>query len=190
MSIQRILTTAVACLAVVPITRAEDTQQKEAEQATIVIGGAHCAQCAAAIEKAMRSAPGFEIEKKRLEPGEKPNFFSNPLIVSIVGGEEAYLGQLAELVAKVKLPHRDKVQASVNVALHTTDRIDEELVQRLREHLKEVNGLVVDRPGSLGGIPTKGLLWIRMEKAGGAELAEIREAVRTFSGNAHLVEED
>jgi len=42
-----------------------------------------------------------------------------------------------------------------------------------------VNGVEVNKPGGLGGIPQDGWCWIQLENAGGAMLKEIENQART-----------
>ena len=48
----------------------------------------------------------------------------------------------------------------------------------LRAVLRDVNGVLVQQSGGLGGIPNRGFYWVRLEPAGGADLADIFRAAQ------------
>ena len=151
-------------------------KKSKVTQVTVVIRGVHCSRDAQVLLKQLKKRAGIKTKIKKINAGKTPKFFSQPLSISL-SLEKTDVGTLAELVSKVKTPHRKEFPPKLNLVLFTTEDINEPSVMRLRRVLRPINGLEVDAPGGLGGFPKRGYYWVQLENAGGAGIKEIQAAL-------------
>ena len=169
-------------------SQAQDRAAKKtkASKVAFLVKGAHCDRCVTVLRKATGKVKGIKFNVDRIQPGEKPKFFSEPFVIEIADMKKTHIGAIAKAVSEANTPHKDDLPPSLNLVLYTPDQIDEEAVMRLRSKLMDVNGVEVLLPGGLGGFPNKGFYWIRLEGAGGAELKDILAAVEKARVNVSL----
>ena len=166
----------IACMMSVLIVSAAPVRTEGADEprATIIIRGARSERVTRLFVQAIQRIPGMTFDEQDLTVGEQPQYLTDPFEVDMT--KENYVGQIAQAVAE-SLSNTD-LQATVNVVLFTEDPITEESVSRMRDALRNVNGVDVDANGGLGGVPKKGYYWVQLEAAGGAELKDILQAAR------------
>lgn len=165
---------AVAGLAAIVPCRAD----AQATKATVLVRGAHCDACVAAVRKQVAGLEGVKAPLEDINKGERPQYFSAPFHVQLGSRLETGLGALGKAVAEAPTPHRDDLPPRLHLVLYTQDQIDEPSVMALRAALRDVNGVVVDEPGSLGGRPQLGWYWVQIEPAGGADLEAVLAAAK------------
>ncbi len=168
---------AVAVLLVVLVCSV-NVQAEEKTKATVLVSGVHCDACVAAIRKGLASVKGVEVDPEKVLKGEKPKYFSEPFTVHVGSTLETGIGALAKATAEADSPHNDDLPPRLNLVLYTDRTIDESSVMALRQALREVNGVLVEESGGLGGFPNRGFYWVRLEPAGGADLQAVFEAAK------------
>ncbi len=137
---------------------------------TVQAKGVHCDQCVTAVREALGKVKGIRFDPEKITVGERPRFVSEPFTVEIADYDEVSLGALGRAVATAAAPHGDDIELRLHLILYTQRAVDEDSVSSLRSVLADVNGLIVNEPGSLGGAPRKGYFWVQIEPAGGADL--------------------
>ncbi len=168
-----ILAAGMLCVAV-PV-RADDAP---ANKATVLVQGVHCDACVRALRVKLGSVKGVRLNADEILRGEKPRYFSPPFVVLLGDTLDTGLGALAKATAAADTPHGDDLPPRLNLVLFTAQSINEESVMALRSALREVNGVLVQEAGGLGGFPDRGFYWVRLEPAGGADLKEVFAAAR------------
>lgn len=161
-----------SCLSPSPVLAAEPLN------VTFIIKGVHCDACVRSLRTSLAKVQGVQYNSDDIAKGAKPRYFSEPLVIKIADLDKTSIGALGEAIGKAKTPHRDDLEPRLNLVLYTSQRIDEDAVVALRSELMNVNGLEVIQPGGLGGFPGKGYFWVRLEPAGGADLAETIRAAK------------
>ena len=151
---------------------------EERTKATVLVRGAHCEACVAAVRKGLTSVKGARVDPATIRVGEKPRYFSEPFVVEVGDTLDTGIGALAKAVAEARTPHRDDIPPRLNVVLFTERTIDEPSVMALRAALRDVNGVLVQESGGLGGFPQRGFYWVRLEPAGGADLQQVFQAAK------------
>jgi len=144
----------------------------------VLVRGVHCDECVAAIRKKLSRVKGVKLDVSEINRGEKRRYFSDPVEVEVGKTLDDGIGALAKATAESKSPHADDLPPRLNLVLYTDQAITEESVMALRAALREVNGVLVQESGGLGGFPKRGFYWVRLEPAGGADLADIFRAAQ------------
>jgi hypothetical protein len=119
-----------------------------------------------------------KVDPDEVLRGEKPRYFSDPFRVEVGNTLKTGIGALAKATAEAKTPHRDDIPPRLNLVLYTDQTIDEPSVMALRAALRDVNGVLVQESGGLGGFPNRGFYWVRLEPTGGADLEEVFNAAK------------
>lgn len=156
-----------------------EANAEELRKATVLVRGAHCKECVSAIRKQLASVKGVKLDVGAISVGKKRRFFSEPFVVEVGKTLDTGIGALAKATAEAKTPHGDDIPPRLNLVLFTDQRIDEPSVMALRAALRQVNGVLVVENGGLGGMPDRGLYWIRLEPVGGAELQDVFNAAKS-----------
>lgn len=167
-----------ALILLVVLVGAANVQAEERTKATVLVSGAHCDACVAAIRKGVASVKGVKVDPDSILRGEKPKYFSEPFTVEVGSTLETGIGALAKATAEAKSPHADEFPPRLNLVLYTSRTINESSVMALRAALREVNGVLVEESGGLGGMPSRGFYWVRLEPAGGADLQTVFDAAK------------
>lgn len=154
------------------------SRAEEKAKATVLVRGVHCEACVAAIRKSLERVKGVAVDAEMVHIGKKPRYFTEPFPVEVGNSLETGIGALAKATAEAKTPHADDIPPRLNLVLYTEQRIDEPAVIALRAALRDVNGVLVQESGGLGGMPNRGIYWIRLEPAGGADLHTIFKAAK------------
>lgn len=154
---------------------------------TVLVRGVDSREAVEAVVQVLEGVEGIRFDKDDITPGEKPQYFSDPFVVELSG--ENYLGQLGKAVGQAPTPNRRKLPPKLNLVLFTGRGIDEPSVMELRALLMGVNGVEPGVSGGLGGRPKLGYYWLQIEDKGGAELADIVEAVKSADLELSLLED-
>ena len=154
------------------------SQAAETMKATVLVRGVHCDACVAVIRKNLASVKGVKLDVSQIQRGEKRRYFSEPLPVEVGTTLDTGIGALAKAAAEAKTPHADDIPPRLNLVLYTEQAINEESVMAMRTALREVNGVLVQESGGLGGFPSRGFYWVRLEPAGGADLRDVFRAAK------------
>jgi copper chaperone CopZ len=158
---------------------AVDLAAEEKTKATVLVRGVHCDTCVAAIRKELAAVEGVKVDTDKVLRGKKPRYFSEPFVVEVGATLATGIGALAKATAAAKTPHKDDIPPRLNLVLYTDRTIDEPSVMALRAALRKVNGVLVQESGGLGGMPSQGFYWIRLEPAGGADLQDVFKAAKS-----------
>lgn len=153
--------------------------KKPSKKLSFVLRGAHCDMDLKVMRKSLGAVKGIKFNTDDLQAGGRPRYFTSPFLIEMqAGGDNSIdIGRLASGLAKAKTPHRKTSPPKVNLILFTKRAITEESVMALRAALRNVNGLEVDAPGGLGGMPRQEFYWVQLEPAGGAALKDVLDAL-------------
>lgn len=175
----RLAITLGLCLLVVPKCSA---REEKPTKLTVVIRGVVTGKDAEALRTSLGKVKGLRMNPDDIQAGEKGQFrhyFSPPFVVEISDTTTAGVGPLAAAVAKTKTPSREEIAPSLNLVLfHPEGSLEEKDIAGLRAALTNVNGVEAQAAGGIGGVPSEGRCWVRLEAAGGADLASILAALR------------
>lgn len=145
---------------------------------TVLVRGVHCADCVKAVQEQISRLKGVKFVSDDLKAGKAPRYFSDPFEIEVGGSLDDGIGAVARAVSKAKTAYRDKVPPRLHLVLFTDFAINESSVSKLRGALQNVNGVLPEEAGGLGGFPQKQWYWVRLEPAGGADLKEILTAAK------------
>ena len=142
---------------------------------TIVMRGARSDEDVKVLSTALKQVKGIKFEADDVEPGNQKfkRSFTKPFVVTIADQDKTNVGSLATAVSKATTKSRQDYPPGVSLVIYTDEVIDEPAIMNLRSSLRTVNGVEVDKPGGLGGMPKDGWCWVQLENAGGAALSEI-----------------
>jgi hypothetical protein len=159
------------------------SQDAKATQVMITLRGVATEEDAEALRTTLKKAEGIKVNDDDIQSGEKGlfgHYFSPPFVIEIADLDKADLGTIAKAVAETtKTPKRGEVPPSLNLVLfHPALQLEEADIVALREAIAEVNGVDARTVGGVGGIPTEGRLWVRLDGSGLAKLADIQAALK------------
>jgi hypothetical protein len=144
---------------------------------TIVMRGARSDGDVEVLVKTLQKVKGIKFDADDVELGNQKSkrSFTTPFVVTIADKDKTNVGSLATAVAKAETKSRKVFSPGVSLVMYTDEVIDESAIMNLRGSLRDVNGVEVDKPGGLGGMPKDGWCWVQLEDAGGAALSDIEK---------------
>lgn len=165
----------------------------EPQKVTVQIRGVVTDDDAAALQETLKGVAAIKVKLADIQRGVEGNFrhhFSPPFAMELSDIDQTDLGAVARAVAGTKTPSREKIPPSLNLVIFDRRAIfDEPDVNLLREALASVAGVDPNAPGAVGGVPSEGRYWVRLDPSGEVLLADLRTALTRASLEFRLEKE-